>query len=123
MCQCQANAKQVNAGLPCMRQRITGVCWRLHAEMCGVCNMGRYPSEADAQSLRVAVLLDELDFPGIGQPDPRLGHIVIELKTSNAVGPDQIRDCHVQQDMWCATETGQLLRHCGAFQLAVRGVM
>ncbi len=45
----------------------------------------RYPSEADAQSLRVAVLLDELDFPGLGQPDPRVGHIVVELKTANAI--------------------------------------
>jgi hypothetical protein len=33
----------------------------------------------------VAVLLDELDFPGLGQPDPRVGHIVVELKTANAV--------------------------------------
>ena len=45
----------------------------------------RYPSEADAQAVRVAVLLDELDFPGLGQPDPRVGHIVVELKTANAV--------------------------------------
>jgi hypothetical protein len=45
----------------------------------------RYPSEADAQAVRVAVLLDELDFPGMGQPDPRVGHIVVELKTANAV--------------------------------------
>ena len=47
----------------------------------------RYPSEADAQSLRAAVLLDELDFPGIGLPDPRTGHIIVELKTANAVRP------------------------------------
>lgn len=25
----------------------------------------------------MAVLLDELDFPGLGQPDPRVGHIVV----------------------------------------------
>lgn len=45
----------------------------------------RYPEEADAQTLRVAVLLDELDFPGVGQPDPRTGSIVVELKTANAL--------------------------------------
>lgn len=41
---------------------------------------GSSPEEADAQSLRVAVLLDELDFPGFGKPDPRTGHIIVELK-------------------------------------------
>ena len=33
----------------------------------------------------MAVLLDELDFPGAGLPDPRTGHIVVELKTANAI--------------------------------------
>ena len=45
---------------------------------------GRYPEEADAQTLRTAILLDELDFPGAGVPDPRTGTIIVELKTSNA---------------------------------------
>jgi hypothetical protein len=45
----------------------------------------RYPEEADAQTLRVGVLLDELDFPGAGVPDPRTGNIVVELKTANAM--------------------------------------
>ena len=45
----------------------------------------RYPEEADAQMLRVGVLLDELDFPGAGVPDPRTGNIVVELKTANAM--------------------------------------
>ncbi|KAK9800761.1 hypothetical protein WJX73_008207 [Symbiochloris irregularis] len=40
----------------------------------------RSPEEADAQSLRVAVLIDELDFPGFGVPDTRTGHIIVELK-------------------------------------------
>jgi hypothetical protein len=31
------------------------------------------------------VLLDELDFPGAGVPDPRTGNIVVELKTANAM--------------------------------------
>lgn len=31
------------------------------------------------------MLLDELDYPGIGMPDPRTGHIIVELKTANAV--------------------------------------
>ena len=44
----------------------------------------RYPEEADAQTLRTAILLDELDFPGAGVPDPRTGTIIVELKTSNA---------------------------------------
>ena len=44
----------------------------------------RYPEEADAQTLRTAILLDELDFPGAGAPDPRTGTIIVELKTSNA---------------------------------------
>ena len=42
--------------------------------------MCRSVEEADAQSLRAAVLLDELDFPGFGQPDSRTGHIIVELK-------------------------------------------
>jgi hypothetical protein len=33
----------------------------------------------------VGVLLDELDFPGAGVPDPRTGNIVVELKTANAM--------------------------------------
>ena len=45
----------------------------------------RYPEEADAQTLRVGVLLDELDFPGAGMHDPRTGNIVVELKTANAM--------------------------------------
>ena len=36
-------------------------------------NNCRSPTEADAQSLRTAVLLDELDFPGFGVPDFRTG--------------------------------------------------
>ncbi len=48
-------------------------------------SLSRYPEEADAQTLRTAVLLDELDFPGNGQPDPRTGNIVVELKTANAM--------------------------------------
>jgi len=45
----------------------------------------RYPEESDAQSLRTAVLLDELDYPGAGLPDPRTAHVVVELKTANAI--------------------------------------
>ena len=37
--------------------------------------------QADAQALRAAVLLDELDFPGFGVHDPRTGHIVVEMRT------------------------------------------
>lgn len=44
----------------------------------------RSPEEADAQAVRIAVLLDELDFPGFGKPDPRTGHIVVEVKTPGA---------------------------------------
>ena len=44
----------------------------------------RSPEEADAQAVRVAVLLDELDFPGFGVEDPRTGHIVVEVKTPDA---------------------------------------
>lgn len=33
----------------------------------------------------MAVLLDELDFPGFGVPDPRTGHIVVEVKTPDAL--------------------------------------
>ena len=32
----------------------------------------------------MAVLLDELDFPGFGVEDPRTGHIVVEVKTPDA---------------------------------------
>lgn len=64
-----------------------------HAVMLALCSspysllslVHRYPEEADAQTLRVAVLLDELDFPGVGVPDPRTGSIVVELKTVNAL--------------------------------------
>ena len=34
--------------------------------------------------MRVAVLLDELDFPGFGVEDTRTGHIVVEVKTPDA---------------------------------------
>ena len=47
--------------------------------------VGRSAEEADAQSLRCAILLDELDVPGRGSPDPRMGRILVELKTPNAV--------------------------------------
>ena len=47
--------------------------------------MCRSAEEADAQSLRCAILLDELDVQGKGSPDPRMGRILVELKTSNAV--------------------------------------
>ncbi|KAK9810370.1 hypothetical protein WJX72_009592 [[Myrmecia] bisecta] len=50
-----------------------------------VSDSSRSSRESDAQSLRCAVLLDELDFPGYGVPDPRIGHIIVELKTSSAV--------------------------------------
>lgn len=45
----------------------------------------RSPEEADAQAVRVAVLLDELDFPGFDTADPRTGHIVVEVKTPDAL--------------------------------------
>lgn len=48
-------------------------------------NMHRSPEEADAQAVRVAVLLDELDFPGFDKPDTRTGHIVVEVKTLDAL--------------------------------------
>jgi hypothetical protein len=32
---------------------------------------GRSPEDADAQALRAAIILDELDFPGWGVPDFR----------------------------------------------------
>jgi len=54
----------------------------LHAP--ALCEL-RYPEESDAQSLRTAVLLDELDYPGAGLPDPRTAHVVVELKTANAI--------------------------------------
>ena len=31
------------------------------------------------------MLLDELDYPGAGLPDPRTAHVVVELKTANAI--------------------------------------
>ena len=40
--------------------------------------------QADAQALRAAVLLDELDFPGFGVPDPRTGHVVVEMRTPHS---------------------------------------
>lgn len=40
--------------------------------------------QADAQALRAAVLLDELDFPGFGVADPRTGHIVVEMRTPHS---------------------------------------
>ncbi len=30
------------------------------------------------------MLLDELDFPGFGVPDPRTGHIVVEMRTPHS---------------------------------------
>lgn len=42
--------------------------------------------QADAQALRAAVLLDELDFPGFGVEDPRTGHIVVEMRTPDGAG-------------------------------------
>lgn len=45
----------------------------------------RSPEDADAEALRAAVILDELDFPGWGMPDPRSAAIVVELKTPAAV--------------------------------------
>ena len=41
--------------------------------ICGAC---RASGEADAEAVRSAILLDELDFPGFGQPDSR-GQIVV----------------------------------------------
>ena len=44
----------------------------------GVCRACRAPVEADAQSLRAEVLLDELEYrPGV--PDTRTGHIIVCL--------------------------------------------
>ncbi|EIE20310.1 hypothetical protein COCSUDRAFT_67575 [Coccomyxa subellipsoidea C-169] len=51
-----------------------------------VSDTSRGPGEADSQSLRAAVLLDELDFPGLGKPDPRRGYVVVGLQTQEAVG-------------------------------------
>ena len=45
----------------------------------------RPPEEADSQAVRAAVLLDELDFPGFGVPDPRKAPILVEVKSENAV--------------------------------------
>lgn len=33
----------------------------------------------------MAVLLDELEFPGFEVPDPRTGHIIVEVKTPGAL--------------------------------------
>jgi hypothetical protein len=48
----------------------------------------RPPEDADAQALRAAVILDELDFPGFDQPDERTGCIVVEVR-SNWLGWQQ----------------------------------
>lgn len=72
-------------GNPLVPDDLRSVAASSAAAICVVSDTSRYPSEADAQAVRVAVLLDELDFPGLGQPDPRVGHIVVELKTANAV--------------------------------------
>ncbi|DBA72591.1 TPA: hypothetical protein ACH3X2_010343 [Trebouxia sp. C0005] len=49
-----------------------------------VSDSSRGAVQADAQALRAAVLLDELDFPGFGVPDPRTGHIVVEMRTPHS---------------------------------------
>lgn len=41
-----------------------------------VSDSSRSPADADAEALRSAILLDELDFPGFGVPDTR-GQIVV----------------------------------------------
>lgn len=45
----------------------------------------RSPEDADAQALRAAVILDELDFPGFDAPDARTGCVIVELKTLDAI--------------------------------------
>jgi len=72
-------------GNPLVPDDLRSVAASRAAQICVVSDTSRYPSEADAQSLRAAVLLDELDFPGVGEPDPRTGDIIVELKTANAV--------------------------------------
>jgi hypothetical protein len=47
----------------------------------GCAAINRRPEDADAQALRAAVILDELDFPGWGTADPRTAAIIVELKT------------------------------------------
>ncbi|CAK0782676.1 hypothetical protein CVIRNUC_005871 [Coccomyxa viridis] len=49
-----------------------------------VSDTSRGPNEADAQSTRAAVLLDELDYPGPRQQDMRQGHIIVGLQTQEA---------------------------------------
>ncbi|KAK9808551.1 hypothetical protein WJX73_007473 [Symbiochloris irregularis] len=49
-----------------------------------VSDSSRSPADADAEALRSAILLDELDFPGFGEPDPR-GQIVVEIKSPNTL--------------------------------------
>jgi hypothetical protein len=48
----------------------------------------RGPAEADAQTARIAVLLDELDFPGYSEPDDREGHILVEVSSSLPCVPE-----------------------------------
>lgn len=43
------------------------------------------PDEADAQTIRCAVLLDELGYPGPGVPDTRQAIVIAELKTLDAL--------------------------------------
>ncbi|KAK9803748.1 hypothetical protein WJX73_000566 [Symbiochloris irregularis] len=50
-----------------------------------ISDRSRPPEEADAQAVRAAVLLDELDFPGFEVPDTRTAPILVEVKTANAV--------------------------------------
>ncbi|KAK9866656.1 hypothetical protein WJX84_009216 [Apatococcus fuscideae] len=51
-----------------------------------VSDSSRSPTEADAQAIRTAVLLDELDFPGYSVPDTRTGSIVVAVQSASAVG-------------------------------------
>ncbi|KAK9843129.1 hypothetical protein WJX74_007389 [Apatococcus lobatus] len=51
-----------------------------------VSDSSRSPTEADAQAIRTAVLLDELDFPGYDVPDYRTGSIVVAVQGASAVG-------------------------------------
>lgn len=73
-------------GMPCtlasnqfrqhaQRRDVSGSgCWQRLLHAC------RSAEEADAQSLRTAVLLDELDAPQEGERDHRAGSIIVELK-------------------------------------------
>ena len=55
----------------------------------------RPPEDADAQALRAAVILDELDFPGFDQPDERTGCIVVEVTCRTRRGdPASICCCY-----------------------------